>query len=505
MVKESSPDKGKGISSTGSPESNSELQEKYRLLFEFAVDPIFHGDESGKILTVNVKASELTGYSRDELLKMNFSELFPGKELEVKPLRYDLLKSNGFFSTHREIICKSGHRITIGMHSGKLPDGSFLCIARDITDRLKAEEDLRQSEERYRKLVESSPVGIAVYQDAKFVYINPAGLLIMGCKSQEELLGKNVLSIVHPESREIVVSRMTLVAGGQQVPAMEERLIKSDGTAFYAEVTALLTTYNGKPAGQVIVRDISERKKAEEDLLTINRQLKELNATKDKLFSIIAHDLKSPFTGILGLSEILAGNIRELDLETSEIYAAQINMSAKHTLVLLENLLAWAKTQTGQMDYKPVKLNLKTIFFENSLVFVPLAETKNIDLVFDKIGDMFVFADENMLDTILRNLISNAIKFTHKEGQVKVGASYSGNQVEISVTDTGTGIDNEILEKIFRKDFHTSNPGTEGEKGTGLGLILCREFTIKNGGRIWAESTLGKGSKFHFTLPAVLY
>jgi signal transduction histidine kinase len=233
----------------------------------------------------------------------------------------------------------------------------------------------------------------------------------------------------------------------------------------------------------------------------MNNELHELNVSKDKFFSIIAHDLKNPFSSIIGLSEILKEEIKSGDTATMENYAGLINNSAVQTFRLLENLLEWANSQRGKISFNPVPINLGELFNEEFSMLNEMAIKKNIELINSFNDNLTIIADKNMIKTILRNLISNAIKFTHKNGKVEVKAMTENQHVEISVSDSGIGMTQEIIAKLFRIDSNLSTRGTENEKGTGLGLFLCREFVEKHGGRIWAESEVGTGSTFKFILP----
>ncbi len=250
-----------------------------------------------------------------------------------------------------------------------------------------------------------------------------------------------------------------------------------------------------------ITHDITERKKAEENLLQLNTKLKELNATKDKLFSIIAHDLRSPLNNILGFSELLIEQIQTTDIEESKKFATIINTSAKNNLGLLDNLLTWGKTQTEQIGFIPENLKLNPIVEKVFLVSNLTALLKNIKLISSLSDDIVVYADQNMLSTILRNLIANAIKFTESGGKVDISAVSHQSHIEISVTDNGVGITEKNKKKLFGVDLNFTTRGTQNEGGSGLGLILCKEFVEKHQGKIWVESELGKGCKFIFTLP----
>ena len=229
-------------------------------------------------------------------------------------------------------------------------------------------------------------------------------------------------------------------------------------------------------------------------------KLEELNATKDKLFSVIAHDLKSPFNSILGLSELLLHSSNNYDNAKSKKLLKCIHSSAKNTLSLTENLLSWAKSQTGQMKFEPKQLRLKEAVDEAVNIVDTSATIKDISVDYTQVPDLYVCADLNMLKSILCNLFSNAIKFSHANGKVRVSATTEENHIEIIISDNGVGMNDETKRKLFHIDAGSTR-GTADEDGSGLGLILCKEFVEKHGGNIWVESEMGHGSHFYFTIP----
>jgi signal transduction histidine kinase len=250
------------------------------------------------------------------------------------------------------------------------------------------------------------------------------------------------------------------------------------------------------------VRQLNKQKILLEKTVAINTaELKELNASKDKFFSIIAHDLKNPFNTLIGFSEMMKESVRLNDPTTFYEYAAMINTSAVQTYRLLENLLEWASAQRGKLEFIPVQLNLYELVKDEFSMAEEMAIGKDIELICHIDEYMTITADKNMLRTILRNLISNAIKFTHRKGKVEVNAKISGQNAEISVSDNGIGMSSETISKLFKLDSNLLTRGTDNESGTGLGLFLCKEFVEKHGGRIWAESAEADGSVFKFIIP----
>ena len=230
-------------------------------------------------------------------------------------------------------------------------------------------------------------------------------------------------------------------------------------------------------------------------------KLLELNATKDKFFSIISHDLRSPFGTILGFSQLLSENLDQYTPEQTRKFVDNIYQTSKNTYELLQNLLDWSILQTGKISQKIEKNNLKTIVNDTSLLYDNIAESKGIILQNNVIYDVFINCDIEMTKTVLRNLISNAIKFTNKEGLVSINVIKNETDIEIQISDSGIGIAPENIPHLFLIDKNISTPGTNNEKGTGLGLILCKELIEKQGGKIWVESNSGIGTTFNFTLP----
>ena len=254
-------------------------------------------------------------------------------------------------------------------------------------------------------------------------------------------------------------------------------------------------------AASIFGRDITERVLEEKLLKENEARLHELNATKDKFFSIIAHDLKSPFNSILGLSNLLMIQIQEKNHEGIEKYAEIIQKSSHHALDLLTNLLEWSRSQSGRMDFNPEYFDICALVNDVIKVSGDFARQKSIILSTELLHTVIVFADKAMVSTIMRNLISNAIKFTNTSGKILISSEQKQDELIISVSDNGVGIKKEEIENLFRIDKSYSTLGTQKEKGTGLGLILCKEFMEKHGGKIWAESEEGKGSKFKFSMP----
>ncbi len=244
-----------------------------------------------------------------------------------------------------------------------------------------------------------------------------------------------------------------------------------------------------------VSRDITYLKQSE-------IKLAQLNNDKDKFMSILAHDLKSPFSSILGFLDLLSRNIRKYDIEKIEKHINQIHKSAKNTFNLLEELLLWINSQSGKLPFVPIIFKISELISATVYTMKFLADTKEIEINYSSNDEIIVFADMEMIKTVLRNLVSNAIKFTRQKGKIDINVAISDYNAVITVSDNGVGIDSNNINELFDISKNNSSKlGTANEPGTGLGLILCKEFVEKNNGQIWVESELEKGSKFSFTIP----
>lgn len=248
------------------------------------------------------------------------------------------------------------------------------------------------------------------------------------------------------------------------------------------------------------LNDVSKRKAAELEIASKNIELEKLNAEKNKFFSIIAHDLRSPFNAIIGLSELLVEEIDEKNYENAQEYSSVILQSARRAVALLNNLMEWAQLKTGKIEYNPEYFNIVALIKEAALLYNEIAKKKSITIEENLPYFLSLYADKAMISSILRNFISNAIKFTMPGGKVVVTVEEKPREIIFSVKDTGVGIPKERVDDIFKIDHMYSTIGTDNEKGTGMGLTLCKDFVEMHSGKIWVESEEGIGSCFCFSL-----
>jgi len=381
-----------------------------------------------------------------------------------------------------------------------------ITTVRDITEGLAAEQARKRMEEallRINKAVESSgeAIGMSDSQGRHF-YQNKAFTEMFEYTAEElDVAGGGLFIYANKEDGLMVFN--TIMGGGQWNGEIE--MLSKIGRKFPVLLRAdVIKDEDGVIVGLVgIYKDMTERKHAEEEIKLKNEQLLKLNTEKDKFFSIIAHDLRGPFSGFLGFTQIMAEELHSLTIDQIQVFSVQMKDSASNLYHLLENLLHWSRMQQGLIPFEPKEMELSPIIKVSIDILLESAKNKGIEITSDIPNKTEVFADENMLQTIIRNLVSNAVKFTPKGGFIRVSAKATGDKnIEISIKDTGIGMNQAMVDNLFRLDVQTSRKGTEGEPSTGLGLLLCLEFIEKHGGKIWVESTEGVGSTFYFTVPS---
>ena len=375
----------------------------------------------------------------------------------------------------------------------------------NVIERKRAEEELAKSNSLIAATLESTADGILVVDrngkitnyNSKFVELWRIPEPIIASNEDQELLAFVLDQLTDPDG---FLNKVIELYNNYEETSTDYIDFK-DGRTF--ERYSQSQIFNEECVGRVwSFRDITIQKNTLNSLQESEEQLRELNATKDKFFSIIAHDLKSPFTGIHGFSNILADQIKQKDYQNIEEYAEIIQYSSQKAIDLLVNLVDWSRSQSGRMDFNPQVTDISTIIHEVSELLKISALQKSILLTKNIEPSIMANVDKDMISSVLRNLISNAIKFTNPGGSVAIQAEKIGHELIITVDDTGIGMERIELDKLFRIDQSFSKPGTQNERGTGLGLILCKEFIAIHRGSIWAESEANKGSRFCFSIPA---
>ena len=480
-------------------------EEQLRNLIENLPVGLYRTTTNGTILFANsALASMLEFKSIEELCSTNIVEGNLTYEDQQKLFKEKIdINDNviGFESAWKK---KNGEKIFVRENARVFrdKDGEIIYYegtVEDITERKKNEEQLKS----LSSIVEQSAEGIALIDlNGILIFANKAWCEMHGYKNSTNIIGKSLVVFHNKEQLDNKVFQFNKKVMKYGTYSGEVGHITKNGKIFPTFMTStLLKDTHGNPYGIAgIAKDITERKKTEKKLKENEKHLKELNATKDKFFSIIAHDLINPIGSIMNFSELLSNSFNDYDNDKKENFINYINESSKHTLDLLQNLLEWSRSQTNRIEFFPEMFSVSKIVDKNIELLKNNANAKIISLVSEVNPTHKVFADKNMISTVVRNLISNAIKFT-KTGSVIISSETKGNYINISVIDTGIGIKKEDINNLFKIEESNSTEGTSGEKGTGLGLIICKDFIIKNNGKICIESTTEKGSKFTLSLP----
>lgn len=469
-----------------------------------------------KLVLVNERFIKMFGYSNpEEIIGRDPLDMVSNKdipnvakkieELENninKPMIFEyqaLRKDEGVFYAENSTI---SYRTEQNLY--------IVSIIRDITEEKRSQLALRESEERYRSITENISESLwtaeRVSDKLQMVFYTSGVKQITGYTQSEFLEDKRLwIKIIHPNDLSGTISKFKRL---YRDPARNKdeivyRIIDREGGIVWIKNKVNVIRNKKGEIEKVfgLVSDISLSKRAEEELKESAENLKKLNDTKDKFISIISHDLRTPFSSIIGFAELLQDN--KLDQEKREQYAKFILESSKSMLSLVNSLLDWTRLQTGRLEFEPKRVNAKTIVANSYQMIAGAAINKNIRILNDVLADVYIHADFDLLLQVFNNLLSNAIKFTNSGGKIIIGAypMIEKRMIRFSVKDEGVGIKEEHLDKLFKVESKFTLAGTAGEKGSGLGLSLCYDIVKKHGGDIWVESAYGQGAEFMFTIP----
>ncbi|MGA2407255.1 MAG: PAS domain S-box protein [Bacteroidales bacterium] len=377
-------------------------------------------------------------------------------------------------------------------------------ISRDVTKRRLAEEELTQEQYLMRTLMDNLPDHIYFKDhESRFLRINKALAQFLGLNDPAQAIKKTDFDFFTGEhAQQAYEDEQKIIRTGQLLSTEEKETHHDRPDTWVSTIKLPLSNKDGNIIGTFgISRDITKNKLAEEEIKLKNELLQIVNSEKDKFFSILAHDLRGPLSAFVAATQIITEEIQIMDFEEIKEITLSMKTSATNIYSLLENLLEWSRLRRGTMDFVPENLNLKNKIEACIDVLSESARKKRIGLTFSIPDELEVFVDNHMFDAIIRNLVSNAIKFTPVGGNVSVTTDYkSEHLIEVKVSDSGIGMTPDLKNKLFMINEKTSRNGTEGESSTGLGLLLCKEFIEKHGGKIWVESEVGKGSTFTFTI-----
>lgn len=485
-----------------------ESELRYRTLFETSPAGVIVFDDRGIILEANEAISASTLYPHEELIGSNLQNLAePGQEQLIPDSIKRML--DGEILVQEINVRRKDNQICIFIireTAFTLPNGQlgFIAISNDITLRKQAEDSILESEARFRNMADTAPVLIWMAEPTNIcTYVNKTWLDFTG-RTIEQEIGEGWAKGIYPDDVQNCINVYTNASENQLKYTLEYRLRRADNTyRWLLENGAPRFTPDGRFVGYIgTCIDITEHKQAEAEIISKNLELATLNSEKDKFFSIISHDLRGPFSGFLKLTEYMAEGLSGMTQEDIQRIALVLKKSAANLFSLLGNLLDWSRMQQGLLKFDPMSFKLMTKVQESMVIVLESADEKGISINYHISDNLIVTIDSNMFEGIIRNLTINAVKFTPKGGKVTISAQASSeNEIMVSIKDTGIGMNKDILSKLFLLSENVNRRGTEDEPSTGLGLIICKDFVEKHGGKIWVESAENKGSTFYFTIP----
>jgi len=489
-----------------------ESEEKYKKAFQTSSDAININHRDGAYITVNDGFTNLTGYTQEEVA----GKLSTDVNLWAIPEDYNKLieglRKKGAVKNLETIFrCKDGSLLTAIISADIIMlnnEPHILTMSRDITERKKMEELILKSKQQYENLVSNIPVGVYILltkPEGTFMleYVSPRMAEMLDL-SIEYLTSSSdaIFKAIHPDDLDSFISLNQEGIQKKQPFDWKGRATIKGNVRWLHFRSLPQELENGDTFWHGLIIDITERMNAEAEIIYQNNELVKLDSEKDKFFSIIAHDLRSPFNSFLGLTQIMAEDLPSLTMAQIQEIAVKMSKSATNLYGLLENLLEWSQMKNGAFTFSPVVIYLGQLVDGCIDLTQESARHKEIEIKNDIAVGTEVLADRNMLLTIIRNLVSNALKFTPRGGKVNISAKTSVNHIiEVAIQDSGIGMSRSILDNLFRIDFKTNRLGTEDEPSTGLGLLLCKEFVEKHGGKIWVKSEVEKGSTFSFSIP----
>ena len=457
---------------------------------------------------LNEQCAKIIGYLPGELVPLTIETIMDFADPEDLKRSAEILDRHfrgelPYYDCEGKIKHKDGHWVWVhdrGKVISRTSDGKPLLMFGtniDITARKHAEEEIKESEEKYRSLFSTDKNGLLLFdkETLNILEVNDSACNLFGY-SRDEILTLKIVEL----SAESEKSKQAISSQQNRIELRYYR--KKNGTVFPVDISGGEFTLRNRQVVFASFRDITERETRNQEIELKNKELQRLNSEKDKFFSIISHDLRAPFNGFLGLTEMMAEGLSRMTLDEIQSLALMMKESASNLYSLLGNLLEWSQMQRGLFSFAPEPFNLLKKITDCTLNSLVAARKKGIDFHVNINTDLSACADVHMFESIMRNLCNNAVKFTPKGGKITITAQPDSNDsVEISIKDTGIGMDKKIIDKLFCLITKTNRKGTENEPSSGLGLILCKDFIQKHGSDLKVVSKVGRGATFSFSLP----
>ncbi|MCL3781006.1 PAS domain S-box protein [Prolixibacteraceae bacterium JC049] len=472
----------------------TESEEKFRILVDSAPLCVVGIDNEGVIKIWNKQSELFFEIERDQVInqKAPLDSIF--KKEQSEEAKANMFVSNSDFQLY-PMQLKSGKTAYQYWASFQLSDDLLVWIGNDVTRLKEIENELIENRNFLNSILDNIPSPV-FYKDINGLYqsANKAFLELIN-RTEEETIGKGVYDMYNKELADIYFAKDQEVFEGHYQQYDAQYGETPETYRQYTFYKAPVRNINGEVQGLIgVMLDITER-------IEVEKQLKELNATKDKFFSIIAHDLINPFNSMINIGELLCLAIKEEGNEELKEMSTMLNTATKRGYDLLLNLLEWSRSQTGRIQFSPTQVNVQKEVDDVVSLLIPMAENKKIALTDEIDNTQQLHCDLNMLKTIVRNLVSNAIKFTPEEGDVTITGKFEQDFFHLIVKDTGVGMNERTRNELFKLDKSTSSKGTKGEPGTGLGMVLVSDFVARHKGHIEVKSELKKGTQIHIRIP----
>ena len=485
-------------------------ENELRCITDNISDVVFTTDMDLKTKYVSPSIFKLTGESPEAYINKKIERKHPIDSLRVikSVLTEELEKEkNSTEDKNRtriieiELYKKDGNKIYVSTHLSFIRDNQgnaigFQGITRDITAQKKAEIALLESRMKLNTVVETIPDLLFHFnREGKFVNFYQTNKTHQLFIEPRNFIGKSIYEVLEKPLADKIQKAISKTLHKNSYE-FEYEVFRDELKYYHARCAQL-----NENETIVISSDISKLKKSEIQLKQNSEELKQLNADKDRFMQILAHDLRNPFNVLLGFSDLLLRNFKNYDDDLIKYYLDIIKQTSEKTYLMLDELLLWSKSQAGKLPFEPSSISLSELIAAIYSETKTNAQRKNITIKLSVPDNFQIVADCNMLKTVIRNLVSNAIKFTRKDGEIKIMSHIDSGNVVIAVADNGVGINKTDQAKLWNSSKPHTTVGTENEKGTGLGLLLCKDFVEKHGGKIWVESEEGFGSNFKIQLP----
>jgi PAS domain S-box-containing protein len=469
--------------------------------------------EAGLILEANLTAATLLGLARSALVQRPISRFIFKPDQDTYYLhRKQLIACGEAQSCELRMVKHDGTPFWAHLVATDAQDADGVqkhrLVLSDITDRKLMAAAMQESEGHFRTLIEGMPEPIAVYRDGKLIYINPATVNMVGAKSAQDLIGKPIRDLLHPDFHHTVLARVTSVAGDRAgTPMMAQKFLKLDGTPIDVEVQSTSIVYDGEPAIQMVMRDVTERKRLDQVLQEKNVELEsarqvadKANLAKSDFLSGMSHELRSPLNAILGFAQLMESGSPPPTL-TQKGSIDQILQAGWYLLELINEILDLALIESGKLSLSLEPISLPEVLLDCQAMIEPQAQKSGIHISFPQFaGPCFVNADRTRVKQALVNLLSNAIKYNRVGGTIDVRCStHTPERLRISVQDTGEGLSPDKLAQLFQP-FNRLGQEVRAIEGTGIGLVMSKRLVELMGGEIGAQSTVGFGSVFWIEL-----